>query len=89
MHWTLAYTIYGQFYNSVELSEKLLERKIHTVGTLHSFMGEPPEIRKPENLAKHGVLAKDDGKVVVIVWRDKRLVKAITTKHDDSMVTIQ
>ena len=56
------------FYNSVELSEKLLERKLHTFGTLRSFRGKSPEIRKPKNLAKHGVLAKDNGKVVVMVY---------------------
>ena len=56
------------FYNLVKLSKKLLERKIHTVGTLCSFRGEPPEIRKPENLVSHELLAKDNGKVVVMVY---------------------
>ena len=35
------------------------------------------------------MLVKENGKVVVMVWRDKQLVKEIITKHDDSMVTIQ
>ena len=39
--------------------------------TLCSFRGEPFEIRKPENLAKHGMLAKDNGKVVVMVCETK------------------
>ena len=42
--WHTLYIYMDNFYNSVELSKKLLERKIHTVGTLRSFRGEPPEI---------------------------------------------
>ena len=57
------------FYNSVELSETLLERNIYTFGTLRSFRDKPPEIRKLENLAKHGMLAKDNGKAVVMVYK--------------------
>ena len=77
------------FYNSVELSENLLEKKIHTVGTLRSNRGEPSEIRNPCNMARHDVIARDNGKVMVLAWKDQRVVKAISTKHDDTLRTIQ
>ena len=76
------------FYNSVELSEALLEQNIHTVGTLRSNRGEPPEIRNPSTMARHDVVAKNNGKVTVLAWKDKRVVKAISTKHDGSLCTI-
>ena len=76
------------FYNSVELSEALLEQKIHTGGTLQSNRGEPPEIRNPSAMARHDVVAKNNGKVTVLAWKDKRVAKAISTKHDGSLQTI-
>ena len=76
------------FYNSVELSEALLEQKIHTVGTLRSNRGKPPEIRNPSAMKRHEVVAKNNGKVTVLAWKDKRVVKAISTKHDGSLRTI-
>ena len=76
------------FYNSVELSEALLEQKIHTVGTLRSNRGEPPEIRNPSAMARHDVVAKNNGKVTVLAWKDKQVVKAISTKQDGSLQTI-
>ena len=77
------------YYNSVELSEDLLEQKVHTIGTLRSNRGEPSEIRNPSNLARHEVIAKDNGKVMVLSWKDQRIVKALSTKHDATLVTIQ
>jgi len=34
------------------------------------------------------IIARDNGKVLVLAWKDKRLVKAISTKHDASTTTI-
>ena len=76
------------FYNSVALSEALLEKKVHTVGTLRGNRGEPPELKRRSAMAQHDVNAMDNGKVVVMAWKDKRVVKAITTKHDASKCTI-
>ena len=61
------------YYNSIELSEQLLQEKVHTIGTLRSNRGEPLEIRKPKKLKKHDIVAKDNGKVMVLSWKDKRL----------------
>ena len=78
----------GNFYNSIKLSEDLLTQRIHTVGTMRSHRGEPKEIRCPTNLEKHCTVARDNGKVVVVGWKDKRLVKVLSAKHDDSIMTI-
>lgn len=85
------HTLYmDNLYNRVEFSEQLLEKKIHTVGTLRSNRGEPLEVRKPPASMKPGdVIARDNGKVMVLAWKDKRVVKAISTKHDNSMEIVQ
>jgi len=76
------------FYNSVALSESLLDKKVHTVGTLRKHRGEPLEIWEPGRMRSGDVTARDNGKVMVLAWNDKRVVKAISTKHDALMTTI-
>ena len=85
----LWHTLYmNDFFNSVELSEALLLQKIHTVGTLQSNRGEPDEIGKLQTLKKDEVIARSNGKVMVLAWRDNKLIKAISTKHDGCLATI-
>ena len=76
------------WYNSVELSEFLLTAQVHTVGTLRKNRGSPPEINNPQNMARHDVIARDNGHVMVLAWKDRRIVKAISTKHDNSVISI-
>ena len=76
------------WYNSVELSEFLLTAQVHTVGTLRKNRGSPPEINNPQNMARHDVIARDNGHVMVLAWKDKRIMKAISTKHDSSVISI-
>ena len=80
------------FYNSVELSEELLGVKVHTVGTLRSHRGEPVDIRNAKSgrpkMKVGDSLAVDNGKVMVVAWKDKRVVTALSTKHDGSLSTI-
>ena len=85
--WHMLYM--DNWYNSVELSEALLELQVHTCGTLRSNRVEPMEIRNLHNLDKHDIISRNNGKVMVMAWKDKRIVKAITTKHDNSLVTIR
>ena len=77
------------FYNSVELSEELLAVKVHTVGTLRSQRGEPPKIRSAKagtpKMKAGDSLSVDNGKVMVVAWKDKRVVTALSTKHDGSL----
>ena len=89
--YNLYHSLYmDNFYNSIALSENLLEKKIHTVGTLRGNRGEPQELRRGQlnRLQQHEVVAFDNGKVVVLAWKDKRVVKALTTKHDASVCSI-
>ena len=82
--WHLLYM--DNWYNSVELSEALLELQVHTCGTLRSNRGEPVKIRNPHYLDKHDVFSRNNGKVMVIAWENKTIVKAIMAKHDNSQV---
>jgi len=34
------------------------------------------------------IVARDNGKVLVLAWKDKWVVKAISTKHDASTTTV-
>ena len=48
---------------------------------------EPLEIRNPGLMQTSDVVARDNGQVLVLAWKDKQVVKAIT-KHDASVITI-
>ena len=80
------------FYNSVELSEELLGVRVHTVGTLRSHREEFVDIRNAKSgrpkMKAGDSLAVDNGKVMVVAWKDKRVVTALSTKHDGSLSTI-
>ena len=69
----------NNFYNSVDLSEGLLAQIVHIVGTLTYNKGEPSTIRNPQRMPCHEVIAMNNGKVMVLAWKDKQIVKAIST----------
>ena len=58
------------FYNSVDMSEALLAQGVHTVGTLRNNRGEPLAIRNPQRMQRHEVIAMDNGKVMVLAWKE-------------------
>ena len=80
------------FYNSVELSEELLADEVHTVGTLRSHRGEPSEIRSAKSgnpkMKVGDCISRDNGKVMVLAWKNKRVVTALSTKHDGNLAAI-
>ena len=76
------------FYNSVALSEFLLEQKVYTVGTLRRNRGEPPEVSDPGRMRAGEVVARDNGKVLVLAWQGRRLARAISTKHGVSAAKV-
>ena len=107
------YTVYmDNFYNGVSMSEHLLDRQVHSVGSLHNHRHEPREIRQLGNdkdrrmgyscichdvivvfiyagrIRNGGSVSRDNGKILVLAWKDNRLVIAISTKHNDSTTTI-
>ena len=80
------HAIMDNYYNSVPLSNKLLQRKTHTTGTLRSNRRENPKNITTKKLKKgeHKWLRK--GKVYVSKWKDKREVLMITTKFHPEMI---
>ena len=56
--------------------------------TLQSNRGKPVEIHKPSKMKKGEIIAKCNSKVMVLAWMDERVVKAISTKHDAKVTTI-
>ena len=77
------------YYNSVELSEALLAQKIHMLTSEQcDVRGDPTKIWNSQNLVRHNIIARSNEKVTVLAWKDKRIVKAITMKHDNSMVSV-
>jgi len=78
----------SNYCNSVALSEYLLANQVHTVGALNADRGEPPVVRNPVRMNTGDVVSRDNGKVLVLAWKNKRIVKAITTKHDASVTFV-
>ena len=78
------------FYNSVQLCERLLDLKTHCIGTLRKDRGEPPEVGglKPTDLDRGEVVSRHNEKVLVLAWKDKKVVKMVTTLHEDKMETV-
>ena len=75
------------FYNSVRLAQTLLDRNVRVCGTMRANRGIPRDLEGEGKHLKKGESAfwrKDD--VMVQVWRDKRLVRIISTIHDATIV---
>jgi hypothetical protein len=79
------YTLYmDNFYNSVDLTEKLLLNKTDVVGTMRlNRKGIPIEL-KNKKLKKGEYHAVFRGKVMIIRWVDKKDITLISTKHNDT-----
>ncbi|XP_050303751.1 piggyBac transposable element-derived protein 4-like [Anthonomus grandis grandis] len=83
-------TLYtDNWYTSVSLAKRLIDRKTPLVGTIRANRkGNPQEVIK-EKLNRGGIVARQDNdKTVVLKWKDKRDVIMLSTKHDDSTVTL-
>lgn len=84
-------TIYtDNYYTSVDLAQKLLEKKTHLVGTLRSNRKRNPK-RVIEKKLKKGetVAAEHNSGIVVQKWKDKREVLTLSTKHTSEMGKIK
>nr|CAI5844988.1 unnamed protein product [Callosobruchus analis] len=75
------------YYNSVELSEKLLNLRTHTNGTLRSNRrGNPKQlVKKKLKKGEHFWLGKKY--VYISKWKDKRDVLMITTRNHPQLIT--
>lgn len=78
------------YYTSMELAHKLLDRQTHLVGTLRKNRKGIPKDIVQKKLKKGEVIAKEsDSGVVILKWCDKREVLMLTTKHKNEMVTVK
>lgn len=80
-------TYTDNFYTSVTLAHKLLEHKTHLVGTVRpkrKFNNKEVETAK---LRKSEVIAREsDTGVLMLKWKDRRDVLALSTKHTPNMI---
>lgn len=74
------------YYNSLSLSKKLLQRKTHTTGTLRKDRKENPKRLFAKNVLKGQHFWQRKGRVYASIWKDKRAVHMITTKHHPRLV---
>ena len=80
------------FYNSVTMTDHLLEQcATHVCGTLRTNRGAPPVVNKAtvKTLNKGESVSRNNGKVLVTAWRDKKVVKVLSTIHEDKMVAVK
>lgn len=75
------------FYNSYELSKKLLEQKTYSTGTLQATRKNTPlsivkaKLKKGETISQYS-----DSGIMIAKWRDKRDVLYISTQYENEMV---
>ena len=76
------------YYNSVDTSVQLLALDTHTCGTLRKRRGEPQAIKDLTlgSLKAGEHVMVHNGKAMIVVWRDKKLVKCVSTIHPDQML---
>ncbi|CAH2006536.1 unnamed protein product [Acanthoscelides obtectus] len=78
------------YYTSLDLANKLLDRQTHLIGTLRSNRrGNPKEVTQ-KKLQRGEIVARENERgICVMKWRDKRDVLLLSTKHTDVMQDIQ
>ena len=80
------------FYNQVERTEKLRSSGTHVCGTLRRHRGEPLVLNK---ISRKGQMKKEEVKmrhkdgIMVLYWRDKKIVRMVNTMHPHDTIQIQ
>ncbi|CAG5003479.1 unnamed protein product [Parnassius apollo] len=77
------------YYNSVTLSQKLVDLKTHTTGTLRSNREDNPKDIIKKKLKKNQHVWVRKNKVYVSKWVDKRPVLMVTTSVHPRLIEIQ
>ena len=79
------------YYNSVAMCDHLLERGTHVCGTLRRNRGEPAAITKATEgtLKKGETVVRHNKRVLVTAWRDKKIVRSVSTMHTNTMVRVE
>ena len=71
----------------MKLAETLLDRNVRVCGTMTANRGIPQDLEGEGKRLNRGQLAfRRKGDVMVQVWKDKRLVRMISTIHDATIV---
>lgn len=74
------------WYNSIDLAEKLLRQDTHLVGTLRPNRKRNPKDVIEKKLKRGEIVAKkSDREIMVLKWRDRRGVLMISTKHSNTI----
>ncbi|XP_045459219.1 piggyBac transposable element-derived protein 4-like [Melitaea cinxia] len=76
------------YYNSVTLSQKLLDLKTHTNGTLRKTRKDNPKFVVQKKLKKGQHVWARKGKVYVSAWKDKREVYMVTTMDHPALIEV-
>lgn len=76
------------YYNSVDLSNTLLQYKTHSTGTLRSNRKPSPKCIISKKLKRGEYIWRRTGNVYVTKWKDKRDVLSITTAHHPRLIKI-
>jgi len=72
----------------VRLAQTLLERKVRVCGTMRADRDIPSDLEEDgKHLGKGQSAFRRKGDVMVQVWKDKRLVRMISTIHDATVVS--
>lgn len=76
------------YYNSVQLAQKLLYKKIRICGTIRENRGLPHDLKKITlKQGQHNFRRK--GEILIHIWKDKRVVRMISTIHQARMIQTQ
>ncbi|XP_039751370.1 piggyBac transposable element-derived protein 4-like [Pararge aegeria] len=77
------------YYTSVDLAQQLLQNDTHLIGTLRRNRKGLPKKVVQEKLNKGEMIAleNNDG-ILILKWKDKRDVLALSTKHSVGFVTV-
>lgn len=68
------------FYTSVPLAEKLLQKKIYILGTLRKNVRSFPCLKNMKLERGHLMTPENENRVVYIPWQDTRFVQMLSTK---------
>ncbi|XP_014616305.1 PREDICTED: piggyBac transposable element-derived protein 4-like [Polistes canadensis] len=85
------HTLYtSNWYTSIELANKLIDKNIHLVGTLHSSQWNLPQQVILKKLKQGEIIAKENKKgITILKWKDKRDILLLSTKHSSEMVNVK
>jgi hypothetical protein len=74
------------YYNSTSTADLLLKNKTRVGGTIRVNRGLPPSLKaKASRMKKGDTVFCRKGDVLLLVWKDKRDVRMISTIHDTSV----